>query len=120
MMMARTNTAARADMPVILAATASASASGARGGRGPYLLFYVTGDDFLRIRLRPGIRDIYGDTRWIDDTFAALEARLSAPLDQDVFDEAEKLALRLSSKDKLELSDEWIESISDHWSKFRD
>jgi hypothetical protein len=120
MLMVRTNTATRPDISAVLTATGSASASGG-SGHGPYVLFLVTDDDdFLRIRINSNDLKVDVDTRWIDHTFAVLEARLSSPPDQDLLDEAEQLALRLSSTDKPELSDEWIEAISAHWSKFRD
>ena len=122
MMLARSNTATYQDVPATLAAVASSSGSAAISS-GRYDLFVLVANQdhnpvAVRIKLRHSDSDL--DISWIEKTFAALEARLSASPDQDLLNAAEQMAIRLSSSDHSEVSDQWIEATSDLWSRFRD
>lgn len=130
-MTARTDTYTHPDIGAILAAQASVSASGSvyKGRHAFHLvletaefLFYLAeqGRSPLPLCILLPARDLDPDLAWMDQTFSALESRLSAPPDQDLLEAAEKLALRLGSIDHADISEEWIEKIADSWSRLRD
>ena len=106
-----------ADEKVVLAYLSDASGS----GRGVHFLIATDQETshtpIVRVELSPN--DLRASDFWVDHPFAALEARLFAPPDPDLLAAARQLASHLSTR-RPDVSDVWIEEISDQWSKFRD
>jgi hypothetical protein len=122
-MLSLSDTAPSPDMAAIREALASISVSGAscpRAQETPYLrgteplLFYYSGFEPRLIVIR--LRESSASPAWIDEAFAGLKARLVSAPDQDLLDAAQDLG----SPEPADISDEWIEAISDRWSHFRD